>query len=209
MPKKIEMIGKKFGRLIVIRDAGKNNSGEILWECLCDCGQNSIVRGSSLRSKITKSCGCLTKETATTHGMSRTLTYRSWDAMIQRCNNPKYTGYKDWGGRGITVCGRWLKFESFLEDMGIRPEGLTLERKNNRLGYYKKNCLWDTYIAQGRNQRISKRNKTGIRGVCWVKKNQKYQVTIRVDREQIYLGLFADLKKAATIRKQAEQKYWR
>ena len=73
--------------------------------------------------------------------------------MLQRCNNPNSQRYKDYGGRGITVCKRWLKFENFLADMGDRPRGLTLDRKNNDKGYYKRNCHWATYEQQAANKR--------------------------------------------------------
>lgn len=88
----------------------------------------------------------------TTHTGS-SPTYKSWHSMLQRCNNPNYTQFKDYGGRGITVCARWHKFENFLEDMGVRPEGMTLDRKDGNLGYDVHNCRWATKKEQQSNTR--------------------------------------------------------
>lgn len=203
------MIGKRFGRLVVVRFAWKSNSENSYWECRCDCNNTTTVYGGSLRSGETKSCGCLRKETHTTHGMYETPTYRTWADMIRRCNNPKAENYKDYGGRGIKVCGRWLKFENFFEDIGVRPVGLTLERKNNELGYSTENCCWATKTQQARNQRIFKNNKTGVRGVYWGKHRQKYRVQICVNYKIIYIGSYDTIEDATTARKQAELKYWR
>lgn len=88
----------------------------------------------------------------TTH-TSSSPTYKSWHTMMQRCNNPNNTQYKDYGGRGITVCERWFVFKNFLADMGVRPEGMTLDRKNNSKGYTPRNCKWSTRSEQQRNRR--------------------------------------------------------
>lgn len=91
-----------------------------------------------------------------THGhltgyrMSRT--YKSWDRMIQRCTNPKSNKFHLYGAKGITVCERWKTFKNFLEDMGERPAGTSLNRKDNSLGYFKDNCDWATTVEQGRNR---------------------------------------------------------
>ena len=143
-------------------------------------------------------------EKATKHGLSKTPVYNSWLAMISRCNNHNRNQYKNYGGRGITVCSRWLEFKNFFEDMGERPDGLTIERKNNNLGYFKENCKWATKIEQSRNQRISKRNKTGATGVWWDKRYEKYQVNIGSNNKSIHIGSYDSLKQAATERKKAE-----
>ena len=90
---------------------------------------------------------------AKTHGMSRTLTYRIWATMIQRCENPNDRKYKYYGGRGISVCEHWHKFENFCADMGVKPEGMTLDRMNNNGNYRPRNCRWTTYKEQNNNCR--------------------------------------------------------
>ena len=94
--------------------------------------------------------------------------------MKARCLNKNNIGFKYYGGRGIKVCERWLNFTKFFEDMGLRPKGLTLERKNNELGYFKENCCWDTHTTQSRNQRVSKKNKLGHKGIHQHEQSKKY-----------------------------------
>ena len=136
---KIDLNKQKFGRLTVIKEAGRDKHRFVLWECLCDCGNICIVTGRRLRSGHTKSCGCLNKERITKHGMYKSDVYQSWKYMLYRCNNSKCANYKNYGGRGIKVCDRWHKFENFYEDMGERPIGLSIDRINNNNGYYKDN----------------------------------------------------------------------
>lgn len=210
----IDLTKRKFGKLVVVERAENAKRNTTQWKCRCECGKIVTVRSCHLLSGHTQSCGCLSVETAkrlnTKHGMHNTPTYNSWLSMIGRCNNPKATNYYNYGGRGITVCGKWLSFVGFFEDMGVRPKGLTIERKNNNLGYYKENCCWADCTTQCRNQRISKNNKTGIRGVWWNKARKKYLVNIRIgnNNKQLYLGRFVELEQAAKARKEAELKYW-
>ena len=143
--RKIDLAGKRFGKLTVLEEYGRDKSGQILWRCLCDCGQYTTVLRGNLRSGITKSCGCFAREQAkiahTTHGMKGTPVYRTWTSMNNRCTNINDEHYKYYGERGITVCKRWKNsFVLFLEDMGDRPKGKTIERINNDLGYFKENC---------------------------------------------------------------------
>ena len=100
----------------------------------------------------------------------RSSTYNSWTAMLARCNNPGNLRYDDYGGRGIMVIERWLNFTNFLLDMGEKPDGLTLERRDNKGNYCKENCCWATYKEQGQNKRLYQSNKTGIAGVHAVKR---------------------------------------
>lgn len=87
-------------------------------------------------------------------------TYNSWRGMRERCNNPNHKFYKNYGGRGVKVCKRWAKFVNFLEDMGVKPEGLTLDRMENNLGYFPENCKWSTWKEQHNNKRCE--NGKGI-----------------------------------------------
>lgn len=164
MPNKPSLIGLRFARLIVIADAPDHfyPNGEHTRKviCMCLCGRGIEVIAASLKNGNTKSCGCLKGEigyTFLTHGHSRVgkvhPLYKVWAGMLQRCTNAKGKRYCDYGGRGITVCERWRDFKNFLEDMGPRPEGLTLERIDYNLGYCPENCKWDTWSNQARNKR--------------------------------------------------------
>lgn len=157
MSKFIDLTGERFGRLVVLRYVGKNHRGRIQWLCECDCGNEKTIVGHRLKSSDTKSCGCLRMEQLTKHGHSvrgkESKTYKSWENMIQRCTNPKNKRYQDYGGRGITVCKGWFKFENFLKDMGEAPEEHQIDRIDNNKGYCKSNCRWVTRKEQQRNTR--------------------------------------------------------
>lgn len=211
MRKKTDLRKQKFGRLTAIKIVEKTKSGN-RWLCSCECGNKTIVVSSELRRGSTKSCGCLRKELSkiksTTHGLSYTPEYVSWCRMRSRCLDKSHSKYKDYGGRGITVCERWLDMKNFYLDMGKRPDGLTLERINNDKGYSPDNCEWATMRTQCHNRRAQKRNKTGVAGINWLKKAKRYNVHIGVDDELIYLGSFNNLIKAKEARMAGEEKYW-
>jgi hypothetical protein len=140
--------------------------------------------------------------------MSRTPTNSTWQHIIQRCTNPAAKEYKDYGGRGITICSRWLDFKNFLEDMGLKPKGTSIDRIDNNSGYFKDNCRWATPEVQARNRRTYKNNRTSITGIHWNEQCHKYQVVIGAKGKNIYLGLFNTMSEAAKARKQGEIKYW-
>jgi len=160
----MDLSGQKFGRLTVTHVEPARNQKKVMWSCLCACGTTVSTRGFCLRSGHTQSCGCLQRErqraSVTKHGHagSRTIstTYNSWEGMIQRCTNPKTIGWENYGGRGITVCKRWRGkhgFENFLKDMGERPMGTSIDRKNNDSHYTPRNCRWATRKEQNSNRR--------------------------------------------------------
>ena len=162
----IDETGNVHGRLTVIR-RGESlvTSGKQVttWDCVCACGNETTVRATSLRFGTSKSCGCLSSDTAkqthTKHGCSprkgSTKTYHTWESMRTRCLCPNDKRYRAYGGQGISVCDRWADFENFLEDMGEKPEGLTLDRIDNTLGYSKDNCRWATRMEQVCNRDVS------------------------------------------------------
>jgi len=162
MGKFINLTGQRFSRLVVIKRAENDKQKLTQWLCQCDCGQQTIVRGSQLKNNSIRSCGCLYRESRKNnqygykHGYSNSRIYHTWNLMLQRCTNPNHTAYKNYGGRGIQVCEAWLKFEGFLQDMVERPYGMTLDRINNDGNYCKENCKWSTWQEQQRNRNNNK-----------------------------------------------------
>jgi hypothetical protein len=162
MTQRLDLHGQRFGRLVATAMAERNHRGP-RWLCRCDCGKESVVSTRELRTGSTRSCGCLGVERRTaaavaanqTHGMARTPTYEVWFNMKRRCLDPRHKSYADYGGRGIRVCERWLAFENFLADMGVRPAGLTLERDDVNGDYGPGNCRWATWLQQVRNRRCT------------------------------------------------------
>ena len=169
------MIGVRVGRLIVVSPIAPDYSkkwGEgrrWQWLCKCDCGKEVKVFANNLVRSHTTSCGCYNREqlnkSVTTHGLGHTVEYHRWFAMTSRCHDPNHVAYRHYSKNGRTVCERWRNsFEAFLEDVGVKPDGLTLERGNNSEGYHCGRCQecinnnwvrnghWDTWAAQSRNK---------------------------------------------------------
>lgn len=160
---RIDITGKRFGRLTVIEFDGKGNDGQARWKCVCDCGTITFSSSGNLRSGRMKSCGCLRRENGvshaksmTKHGQHDTRLYRIWNTMKNRCQNPNVHNYEHYGGRGITVCEEWQDFEPFYNwamSNGYQAH-LTLDRKDNFAGYSPDNCRWATMKEQQNNKRI-------------------------------------------------------
>ena len=159
--KAVNEVGNVYGLLTVVRRRA-SVSGKAAWYCRCACGGSTTLFGDTLRRGLTKSCGCYRKsgDYKITHGHSRrikTATYTTWVCMLNRCTRPTDVGYHNYGGRGITVCERWRTFENFLQDMGERPKGLTLDREDKDGPYSKSNCKWATKSEQIDNRRNARR----------------------------------------------------
>jgi hypothetical protein len=155
----VDLTGQTFGRLTAL----EYDSKICRWLCLCECGRKKWIFSSALTRGNTRSCGCLksqlAREAHLTHGKSGSKVFNTWVHMRDRCFNPKSKFYKDYGGRGITVCERWLVFENFYADMGDPAEGaerISLDRKDNNGDYELGNCRWATQKMQTDNQRRSR-----------------------------------------------------
>jgi len=196
-----DLTGQRFSRLKVLKVVGNNKDkgGFYYYLCKCDCGNKKEVRGTSLRSGVVKSCGCLGKEMLEkgrqgTHKMSESVEYRTWLHLKDRCLNKNDKRYKNYGGRGIKVCKRWRdSFENFYKDMGKRPKGLTIDRVNNDGNYELSNCRWITKKEQSRNTtkniRITYKGKT----MCMVEWAEKLNIN--------YKCLWARLNKGWSVEK--------
>ena len=160
--KKIDLTNSRFGRMLVIKENGKDRHGSILWECKCDCGTVKTIKGDWLKRGAVKSCGCYNREQTIKrnykHGHNTrkktTSEYIAWNNMIARCENPNDPRYNTYGKRGVVVCEGWRNsFKSFLEHIGARPsKKLSVDRIDNDGNYEPGNVRWGISEQQFRNK---------------------------------------------------------
>lgn len=197
----INLLGKRFGRLTVIKRVENTKLGDAQWLCQCDCGNKKVILGKSLRIGSTRSCGCLLSECSkermtklmTKHGKSNSRLYRVWASMKDRCNSPTYKEYYNYGGRGISVCEEWQKFEPFYKWAMVNgyKKGLEIDRIDNDGNYEPNNCRWVTRKQNTRNTRKNikvevtnkatgnKKQFSSISEVCETLKFTSYSTVMR------------------------------
>ncbi len=208
LPKRAkDLTGMKFGRLLVIKCAGKGTKdGKLYWVCECDCGTEISTIGANLKTGNTKSCGCYYKDTRKEgcnykHGMEFSSEYSSWLHMKDRCYNTNNDSYYNYGGRGIKVCNRWLKsFENFYEDMGDKPtKDYSIDRVDGSKMYAPWNCRWANHEEQSSNRcNVSmysfeggRYNLNQISKILKVDYNKLYYKIV-VKKEYGYMGIFKE-----------------
>lgn len=203
-----DVSGKKFNKLTAVKSTDRKGvSGDFLWECICDCGNELEVSVGRLNSGSAYSCGCETRNG--THKMCGTPTYRSWVKMLRRTRSDEYAEfYSD-----VSVCEEWDterggSFENFLRDMGERPEGTTLNRIRSAKIYSKETCEWASISLQSYDQRRKKTNTSGRTGVRWRKDRKVWESRIAVNKEQILLYYGDSFEEAVKAREEAELKYF-
>lgn len=217
----LNLVGQVYTRLTVVSlsDKPASKSEGKIYVCQCQCGEVLEVFTRRLRSGNTKSCGCLNRELTaarnTKHGKRYHPLYDAWKSMVARCTNIKDSNYEFYGGRGITVYPNWLGengLDNFITDMPERPEGTSLDRINNDLGYFPDNVRWTTKEMQSFNRRGWSKDPNNRTGVSKVTKNGvwkgRWQATIQFEGKRKQLGVFDTQQDAIDAREAAEMEIY-
>ena len=224
MPKKYDLTGQRFGRLTALYIV-PNNNHHTRWHCVCDCGKTKDVLQQNLSNGHVRSCGCLLTESNSkkiaalnfsmnreSHNETRTRLYRIWVGIKSRCCRASSAGYRNYGGRGISVCDEWkdsfLAFKSWSIANGYN-ETLSIDRIDVNGDYSPANCRWATPSVQQFNKRKSERNTSGHVGVSWNKKQQRWVAYITKDKVLHYIGSFVSLDDAIAARAAAVLELYR
>lgn len=202
----IDRLGQRFNRLLVVEPAGRDRNKKVLWKCLCDCGQTTVVTSGSLVTGNTTSCGCVLKEAITKHGGTGKGSYNTWRAMMRRCYKELDKDYKNYGGRGIAVHAPWHEYLVFASEVGEPTGKQTLDRIDVDGHYEPGNVRWAEPSVQMRNMRFPKTNKTGVLGVLF--HNNRYYANITAQGKKFYSKCFEKLEDAAAARKELERIHW-
>jgi hypothetical protein len=183
MPKYIDIMGQRFGRLVVTEQLNCDKHRQMTWRCLCDCGKFTKSSSYRLRRGSTNSCGCSRR---IHNAKSRTKEYQTWRSMIKRCCDSQNASYKYYGARGITVCKRWHEFENFRRDMGNQPHNQSLDRIDNNAPYSPQNCRWTTAHQQSRNRRSTRLLTHDGKTLCVT----DWAPLVKIDRQTILARLY-------------------
>lgn len=202
--KLVDRTGQRFGKLVVLEQAGRNALKKVLWKCHCDCGNETVVVAGSLITGNTESCGCVIPNYK--HGGTNKGSYNSWRAMVRRCTNPQDKDYKRYGAKGISVCPEWMDYTTFKNAMG-EPFGTeTLDRIDPSGNYDPSNVRWASPTVQARNIKPPKTSKTGVTGVLF--HGNKYYAAITLKKKKHYSKMCNTIEEAAAARKELERIHW-
>lgn len=223
MKYKYDLTGQKFGKLTALYPV-QDKSHRARWHCICECGKEKDVLQQNLSNGHVRSCGCVLSQSSLarmknyndsvgreSHNETKTRLYRIWIGIKSRCLVNTTSGYKNYGGRGISICDGWIHsfsaFSSWAMQNGYN-DSLTIDRIDPDGDYCPENCRWTTMSEQEFNKRISSRNTSGVTGVSFNKKHKRWVAYIGIEGKLYHLGSFKCIDDAIKARKDAETKFF-